>query len=109
MLHYKFMILTEYYKRLQKTPEEDLGTDAVGVVGVGEKLLDELFTLPIGLDPALEKVFFFFGETIIIYFWNTYLIFLQAIEDFTATKREREKKMKTLEEKAAAVFISFSY
>mmetsp|Transcript_13472 Transcript_13472/g.20819 ORF Transcript_13472/g.20819 Transcript_13472/m.20819 type:complete len:264 (+) Transcript_13472:1079-1870(+) len=80
LLIYKAMILSEYYKRMQIPPEEDLSNDAVGVTGVGAKLLDELFTLPLGLDPALEK----------------------AIDEFTAKKREREKKMKTLEEKAAA-------
>jgi len=51
----------------------------VGVKGVGPKLLEELFTLPIGLDPALEK----------------------AIEEFTQKKREREKRMATLEDKVA--------
>ena len=50
------MILTEYYKRHNKKPDEDLSNDAVGVVNVGDKLLEELFTMPLGLDPALEKV-----------------------------------------------------
>eukprot|EP00211_Chloroparvula_japonica_P014132 CAMPEP_0119131374 /NCGR_PEP_ID=MMETSP1310-20130426/10189_1 /TAXON_ID=464262 /ORGANISM="Genus nov. species nov., Strain RCC2339" /LENGTH=260 /DNA_ID=CAMNT_0007121941 /DNA_START=102 /DNA_END=884 /DNA_ORIENTATION=+ len=79
LLHYKGVILREYYKRHNKEPEEDLSNEAVGVTGVGEKLLEELFTLPIGLDPALEK----------------------AIEEFTAAKRAREDKMKDLADRAA--------
>ena len=43
-------------------------------------LLDELFTLPVGLDPELER----------------------AIEEFTAKKKQRESKMKDLNERAAA-------
>lgn len=41
--------------------------------------MDELFTLPIGLDPELEK----------------------AIEEFTATKKKQELKVKDLQERAA--------
>jgi hypothetical protein len=64
LLAYKKMILEEYYKRTGEKCPHDLGNDAVGVTGVGAQLLDELFTLPEGLDPALAK----------------------AIEDFTASK-----------------------
>lgn len=78
LLHYKHMILSEYYKRMEQTPIEPLDNFGIGVVGVGEKLLDELFTLPVGLDPALER----------------------AIEEFTATKKAREARLKDLEEKA---------
>jgi len=78
LLHFKGMILTEYYKRMQMQPEEDLSNNAVGITGVGFKLLDELFTLPLGLNPALEK----------------------AIEEFTANKKARESKMKDLLSKA---------
>ena len=49
------------------------------ILGVGHKLLDELFTLPVGLDPELEK----------------------AIEEFTEKKKERNAKMKDLSDKAA--------
>jgi len=80
MLHYKVMILTAFYKRLGKACPHDLSKGGIGVVGVGPQLLDELFTLPMGLDPALEK----------------------AIEDFMATKRAREAKFKELNAKAAA-------
>jgi len=75
LLHYKAMILTEYYKRHKTQPKEDLSNDAIGVVNVGEKLLEELFTMPAGLSAELEK----------------------AIDDFYAAKRAREKKYKELE------------
>ena len=79
LLHYKAMILEEYYKRIQETCPYDLSQDGVGVTGVGNALLDELFTLPAGLDPALEA----------------------AIEEFTATKKKREAEMKVLQDKAS--------
>jgi len=73
------MILSEYYKRHGTQPEEDLSNEALGVVGVGHKLLEELFTFPQALSPELEK----------------------AIEEFTAQKKLREAKLKDLEKKAA--------
>lgn len=79
LIHYKAMILHEFYKRAEKTPEEDLSNGAIGVTGVGMKLLDELFTASIGIDPEVER----------------------ALEELTAIKKEREKKLKALEEKAA--------
>ena len=79
LLHYKAMIITEYYKRTGESNPYDLSQDGVGITGVGNILLDELFTLPLGLDPALEA----------------------AIEEFTAQKKARESQMKSLEEKAA--------
>jgi hypothetical protein len=74
------MILEAYYKRTGLACPHDLSNGGVGVVGVGKELLDELFTLPMGLDPALAK----------------------AIEDFMAQKKAREAKVKELEGKAAA-------
>jgi hypothetical protein len=80
LLHYKAMILTyafhedmignglsneylmfnflfrEYYKRNGLRDEFDLSNGAVGVTGVGTKLLEELFTSAKGIDPAIEKV-----------------------------------------------------
>merc|ERR1712232_697856 len=79
LLHYKAMIITEYYKRTGETNNYDLSQDGIGVTGVGNILLEELFTLPLGLDPALEA----------------------AIEEFTAQKKARESQMKSLEERAA--------
>lgn len=80
LLHYKVMILEEYYNRVGGAPQEDLSNDGIGVIGVGNKLLEELFTFPQGLDPELER----------------------AIEAFTAHRREKAAKMKALEDKAAA-------
>eukprot|EP01103_Thecamoeba_quadrilineata_P006748 TRINITY_DN16485_c0_g1_i1.p1 TRINITY_DN16485_c0_g1~~TRINITY_DN16485_c0_g1_i1.p1 ORF type:complete len:257 (+),score=93.11 TRINITY_DN16485_c0_g1_i1:44-814(+) len=80
LLHYKAMILTEYYKRTGTASAHDLSNDAIGVTGVGPQLLDELFTFPVGLDPELER----------------------AIEEFTQQKREKETKIKDLKGKAAA-------
>jgi len=79
-LHYKSMILIEYYKRTEQKPTEDLSEDAVGVVGVGDKLLEELFYPKVGLPPAL----------------------IEAIEAFTSKKKELDSKRKDLETKAAA-------
>ena len=77
LLHYKIMILKEYYARMEMEPVEDLSGDGVGLLKVGDKLLDELFTMPRGLSPALEK----------------------ALEDFTVDKKAKEKKIQTLEAK----------
>ena len=54
LLHYKVMILTEFYKRYELSPVEDLSNDGIGVIDVGHKLVDELLTMPKGMDPALE-------------------------------------------------------
>lgn len=78
-LHYKVMILHAYYKRTGEAIKEDLSHGGVGVTGVGPMLLEELFTLPVGLDPELEK----------------------AIEEFTAKKKAREDKLQDLQEKAS--------
>ena len=74
------MVLTEFYKRHEVTPVEDLSNDGVGITGVGDKLLEELFEPKMGLSPDL----------------------VAAIEEFTAKKREKEHKVKDLEAKAAA-------
>ena len=48
LLHYKPMILSEFYKRNGTPSSEQKSTSngAVGVTGVGFELLDELFTFP---------------------------------------------------------------
>jgi len=79
LMHFKVMILTEFYKRHETNPVEDLSNDGVGLTGVGDKLLDELFAPKSGLPPEL----------------------VAAIEEFTAKKREKEAKVKELEAKAA--------
>ena len=78
LLHYKVMVLKEYYDRHETEPEEDLSGDAVGLCGVGAKLLEELFTMPAGLSPQLEA----------------------ALEAFADNKKKREAKVKELTAKA---------
>lgn len=83
LLHFKVMVLKEFYKRLDLEPVEKLSDDiedGVGLVGVGPKLLDELFAEKSGLPEDLVR----------------------AIEEFTAKKRETDKKIKELREKADA-------
>ena len=79
LLHYKTLVLKEYYLRHEKEPEEDLSGDGHGLVGVGDKLMEELFTMPHGLSPELE----------------------QALETFSNEKKARQAKLKDLEAKAA--------
>jgi hypothetical protein len=86
LLQYKGMILTEYYKRTGETNNYDLSKNGVGITGVGYQLLDELFTIPTGLDPELER----------------------AIEELTAIKKARENKAKDLQKAAAAGTFSSS-
>lgn len=80
LIHFKVMILSEFYKRHETTPVENLSNDGIGITGVGDKLLEELFEPKSGLPAEL----------------------VAAIEEFTAKKREKEKKEKELKEKAAA-------
>lgn len=77
LLHYKVMILKEFYKRHESTPVEDLSNDGIGLTGVGQKLLEELLTMPEQMSKELEL----------------------AIESFAQTKRDREAKVKSFEEK----------
>jgi hypothetical protein len=85
LLHYKAMVLKQYYERYQIKETEDLSYGAIGVTGVGEKLMDELFFIKKGLDPEVEK----------------------AIEELTARKKERSKKIDDLSARAAAgIYLS---
>jgi len=81
LLHFKFMVLTEYFKRKEQAPTMKLNAeiDCVGLTGVGTLLLDELFTLPTQLPAEL----------------------VEALEKFTATIRAKEKRLKELREKAS--------
>lgn len=79
MLHYKVMMLTEYFKRHETAPTFDLSNDGVGLVGCGDMLLEELFTMPVGLSEELE----------------------QAIEEFMELKKKRAAHEKELTDKAA--------
>ena len=74
LLHYKVMILTEYFKRMEMNPTVSLENDGVGLTGVADMLLEELFTMPIGLDPEIEA----------------------AIEEFMKAKKQKEDKMNEL-------------
>ena len=56
LLHFKIMILEEYFKRKGTEPDVDMGNDGVGLTGVGDRLIEELFAPPAGLDPELEKL-----------------------------------------------------
>jgi len=56
LLHYKVMILEEYFRRKDMEPDVDLTSDGVGIVGVGPKLLEELFSVPQGLDKNLDDM-----------------------------------------------------
>ena len=78
LLHYKVMILSEFYKRYEIAAVEDLTGDGIGVTGVGYKLVDELLTLPKGLNPQIEA----------------------AIEEFMEKKKQREDRIKMLSAKA---------
>jgi len=80
LLHYKAMILAAYFKRTGEQNPYDLSHDGIGLKDVGKLLLDELFTMPLGLDPELER----------------------AIEEFTKAKKAREDKLKDLRGKAEA-------
>jgi len=78
MLHYKAMILTEFYKRYEIDGVEDLTNDGIGITGVGYKLVDELLSMPAGLSPQIEA----------------------ALEEFTESQRAREARIKELQDKA---------
>lgn len=75
-LHFKSMILAEYYKRKGMEPEVDLSNGARGVTGVGPLILDELFHMPEGGLPAA---------------------LVKAIDEFTAKQRARNNRFKELE------------
>ena len=80
LIHYKSMILNAYFNRKKVTPTADLSNFGIGVTGVGEFLVDELFTTARqGTDPAL----------------------LKAIEEFMAQKRAKEQLIAKLEATAA--------
>jgi hypothetical protein len=79
LLHFKHMILTEYFKRHDIQPTVSLDNDAIGLVNVGDMLLEELFTVRMGIDPEVQA----------------------AIEEFMALKRAKEAKVADLSAKAA--------
>eukprot|EP00615_Pteridomonas_danica_P017040 CAMPEP_0114383206 /NCGR_PEP_ID=MMETSP0102-20121206/4592_1 /TAXON_ID=38822 ORGANISM="Pteridomonas danica, Strain PT" /NCGR_SAMPLE_ID=MMETSP0102 /ASSEMBLY_ACC=CAM_ASM_000212 /LENGTH=406 /DNA_ID=CAMNT_0001539205 /DNA_START=21 /DNA_END=1241 /DNA_ORIENTATION=- len=78
LLHFKVMILQEFYKHYEIDCVEDLTNDGIGIANVGYKLVDELLTMPAGMNPQIEA----------------------AIDEFMEKKKERENKIKELQEKA---------
>jgi hypothetical protein len=78
LLHYKVMILNEFYKRYEIPVVEDLSNDGIGIANVGFKLVDELLTMPAGMNPQIEA----------------------AIDEFMEKKKKREERIKELTEKA---------
>jgi hypothetical protein len=56
ILHFKVMILEEFFARKGEAPDVDLGNDGVGLTGVGDRLIEELFAPPQGVDLELEKM-----------------------------------------------------
>lgn len=56
MLHFKIMILKEFFDRHEMKADVDMENDGIGLSGVGQRLIDELFAPPLGVDPELEKL-----------------------------------------------------
>jgi polyhydroxyalkanoate synthesis regulator phasin len=62
LLTYKIMILQEFFDRKGEAPDVDMDNNGVGLTGVGERLIEELFAPPQGVDPELEKMMKAFAE-----------------------------------------------
>lgn len=56
LLHFKVMILEEFFARKGEAPDVDLTNNGVGLTGVGDRLIEELFAPPQGVDLDLEKM-----------------------------------------------------
>jgi len=80
LLHFKIMLLEEFFARKGETPDVDLTNGGVGLTGVGDRLIEELFAPPQGIDPELEKM----------------------MKDFADHHVNRAKKIAELEEVVAA-------
>eukprot|EP00924_Labyrinthula_sp_SR-Ha-C_P002486 maker-scaffold_16-snap-gene-6.21-mRNA-1 protein AED:0.01 eAED:0.01 QI:124/1/1/1/1/1/2/502/305 len=76
LLHYKVMVLRDFFEKKGKSiPREiDLSKDGVGVTGVGHYILEALFTFGKDTDPKIEA----------------------AIEEVMGVRRHREKEMRGL-------------
>lgn len=64
VLHFKLLILKEYFQRAGKEPDVDMGNGGVGLTGVGSVLMEELFAPPAGIDHDLEKLMKDFSEMV---------------------------------------------
>lgn len=80
VLHFKIMILEEFFARKGEAPDVDMNNNGVGLTGVGERLIEELFAPPQGVDPELEKM----------------------MKDFAMNQAARAKEIAELEEVVAA-------
>lgn len=80
ILHFKIMILEEFFARKGEAPDVDLTNNGVGLTGVGERLIEELFAPPQGVDPELEKM----------------------MKDFAANRAAKQKEIADLEAVVAA-------
>jgi len=80
VLHFKIMILEEFFARKGEAPDVDMSNNGVGLTGVGERLIEELFAPPQGVDPELEKM----------------------MKDFAVSRATRAKEIADLEEVVAA-------
>jgi len=79
VLHFKIMILEEFFARKGEDADVDMNNGGVGLTGVGERLIEELFAPPQGIDPELEKM----------------------MKDFASTRAVRAKEIADLEEVVA--------
>jgi len=79
ILHFKIMILQEFFDRKGEAPDVDMNNNGVGLTGVGDRLIEELFAPPQGVDPELEKM----------------------MRDFAASRAARAKEIADLEEVVA--------
>lgn len=80
VLHFKLMILEEFFARKEVEPDVDMTQGGVGLTGVGERLIEELFAPPQGVDPELEKM----------------------MRDFALSQQTRAAEIAALEEVVAA-------
>ena len=58
LLHFKVMVLSEYFKRLEMKPTVSLENDGIGLTGVGDMLLEELFTMHLFRCLSIMRLFF---------------------------------------------------
>jgi len=79
MLHFKTMVLEEFFRRQEMGSDVDLSNDGVGLTGVGDRLVEELYAPPQGVDPELEKM----------------------MKDFSIEHAKRKKEIADLEEQVA--------
>jgi hypothetical protein len=81
LINYKITVLKEHFARLgEPVPSGvDVAGDGIGVLGYGSVLVEELFSVPQGVDADLEK----------------------AMHDYQVEHEKNEAKIKSLQEKVA--------